>query len=54
MSNMGPSKELVDALVGTATGLALRWKKTVVVAGVVGATLLMMKKARGRRRQSDR
>lgn len=49
MSNIGPSKELVAAVVDKAAGYAVQWRKTLLVVGAIGAAVLLARRSRGRR-----
>lgn len=46
MSSIAPSMATAGSLVEKAAGFAVRWKKALMVVGVVGATVLLTKRAR--------
>ncbi|HEX6871923.1 MAG TPA: hypothetical protein VF163_12555 [Micromonosporaceae bacterium] len=51
MSNVGPAKML--AAVASNSGAAdfvVRWRKALIVVGVIGSTVLLAKKVAGRRK----
>lgn len=53
MFKVEPSLSFVGTVIDQAVANALgSWKKAAVVAGVVGATVVVAKKARARRRLS--